>query len=138
MNQPHQDERTRIREAMDRLLAGQATISNGSLTAAALAAEAGVHRMALYKRHADLKNEFNERVRTETQQVPEPEQRLRKTVTKLKETLANKEAELKELRHMVTNLALANAVLTRQQSTPPPSPDLTTAENVIPFRPLNS
>ncbi|MFE7355481.1 hypothetical protein ACFU8Q_20335 [Streptomyces sp. NPDC057543] len=27
--------------------------SNGSLTAAALAAESGVHRMALYKRHAD-------------------------------------------------------------------------------------
>jgi hypothetical protein len=47
MNQEHQDERIRIREAMDRLLTGQATVSNGSMTAAALAAEAGVHRMAL-------------------------------------------------------------------------------------------
>ena len=56
-------ERTRIREAMDRLLAGQATASNGSLTIAALAVEADVHRMALMKRHADLKNEFYERVR---------------------------------------------------------------------------
>ncbi|WP_405478406.1 hypothetical protein [Streptomyces canus] len=45
MNQ-QQDERTRIREAMDRLFAGKATVSNGSLTAVALAAEAGVQRMA--------------------------------------------------------------------------------------------
>ncbi|MFV5998786.1 hypothetical protein ACNPQM_42285, partial [Streptomyces sp. NPDC056231] len=47
MNQQHQDERTRIREAMDRLLSGQAPASNGSLTVVALAAEAGVHRMSL-------------------------------------------------------------------------------------------
>ncbi|WP_436740490.1 hypothetical protein [Streptomyces sp. BBFR102] len=58
MNQQHPDERSRIRAAMDRLLTGQATVSNGSLTVAALAVEAGVHRMALMKRHADLKNEF--------------------------------------------------------------------------------
>lgn len=49
------DERARIRAAMDRLLAGQPARSNGSLTAVALAAEADVHRMALHKRHADLK-----------------------------------------------------------------------------------
>ncbi|MFB7212353.1 hypothetical protein [Streptomyces sp. NPDC056255] len=44
MNQ-HQDEHTRIRQAMDRLLAEQATASNGSLTVVALTVEAGVHRM---------------------------------------------------------------------------------------------
>lgn len=81
MNHQHQDERTV--EAMDRLLAGQATASNGSLTVVALAAESGVHRMALQKRHADLKNAFYERVRNETQQVPEPEKQLRATVAKL-------------------------------------------------------
>ncbi|MET9663399.1 hypothetical protein ABZY11_42875, partial [Streptomyces sp. NPDC006510] len=53
MNEQHPDERTRIREAMDRLLQGQPTVSNGSLTVVALAAEADVHRMALMKRHAD-------------------------------------------------------------------------------------
>ena len=37
--------------------------------------------MALMKRHADLKNEFYERVRNETQQVPESEKRLRETVS---------------------------------------------------------
>lgn len=83
MTQQHQDERASIREAMDRLLAGHATASNNSLTVVALAAEAGVHRMAVMRRHADLKNEFYERVRTETQQVPEPERRLRETVAKL-------------------------------------------------------
>ncbi|MFC9754798.1 hypothetical protein [Streptomyces sp. NPDC056921] len=47
---------------MDRLLAEQATASDGSLTVVALAVEAGVHRMALMKRHADLKIEFCERI----------------------------------------------------------------------------
>lgn len=55
MTEQPTDERTRIRAAMDRLLAGQATASDGSLTIAALAFEADVHRMALMKRHADLK-----------------------------------------------------------------------------------
>lgn len=77
MNEQNQDERTRIREAMDRLLAGQATVSNGGLTAVALAEEAGVHRMDLLKRHVDLKNEFYQRVRSETKQIPESEKRLR-------------------------------------------------------------
>lgn len=132
MNQQHQDERVRIREAMDRLLTGQATASNGSLTVVALAAEANVHRMALLKRHVDLKNEFYERVRVETHQVPETEKRLRETVTKLRKTIANQRAEIEELRQQVTRLALASAVLTQQddrQAEHAPAPD-----NVVPFR----
>ncbi|WP_424862939.1 hypothetical protein [Streptomyces sp. MMS24-I29] len=93
MNQQHEDERFRIRTAMDRLLAGQPTCSNGSLTVVALAAEAGVHRMALQKRHADLKEEFYARVRSETHQTPEVERRLRKEVVRLKEAL-NKPSQL--------------------------------------------
>lgn len=132
MNEQHPDERTRIREAMDRLLAGKATASNGSFTAAELATEAGVHRMALYKRHADLKNEFDERVRKETKQVPETEKQLRATVTKLKKTIANQRAELEELRQLVTNLTLASAVITeRRQSPTEPAP---LPDNVLPFR----
>ncbi|MFD3556845.1 hypothetical protein ACFWWA_32780 [Streptomyces goshikiensis] len=87
MNQHHEDERSRIRVAMDRLLAGQPTCSNGSLTAVALAAEAGVHRMALQKRHADLKEESYARVHSETHQTPEVEKRLRKELVRLKEAL---------------------------------------------------
>lgn len=136
MTEQHQQERARIRQAMDRLLAGQATVSNGSLTAVALAAEADVHRMALLKRHADLKNEFYERLRNETQQVPEPERRLREAVSKLKKTLANKEAELEELRQVVPRLTLASAVLTREEEAsaePGPTPD-----NAIPLRPATT
>ncbi|GAB2879532.1 hypothetical protein GCM10027074_54800 [Streptomyces deserti] len=103
MTEQHQAELHHIRAAMDRLLAGQAIASDGSLTIVALAAEAGVDRMALMKRHADLKNEFSERVRHETRQVPEPEKRLRETVAKLKKTIANQNAEIEELRQLVTN-----------------------------------
>jgi AcrR family transcriptional regulator len=131
-----QDERARIREAMDRLLAGKATASNGSFTVAALAAESGVHRMALYKRHSDLKNEFDERVRKETKQVPETEKQLRATVTKLKKTIANQRAELEELRQLVTRLTLASAVLT--QGTDTPTEPVPERDNVIPFRPPTS
>jgi|SRR5690606_18670276 len=136
MNQQHHDERARIREAMGRLLTGQATASNGSLTVVALAAEAGVHRMAILKRHVDLKNEFYERVRVETHQVSETEKRLRETVTKLKKTIANQRAEIEELRQQVTRLALASAVLTQEEdrqagNAPAPS-------NVVPLRPPNS
>jgi hypothetical protein len=70
MNEQHQDERTRIRDAAERLLAGKPVASDGALTIVALAAEAGVHRMALIKRHADLRNEFNQRVRTQNSRSP--------------------------------------------------------------------
>ncbi|MER7962811.1 hypothetical protein [Streptomyces ardesiacus] len=134
------DERTRIREAMDRLLSGQPTVSNGSLTVAALAVEADVHRMALLKRHADLKNEFYERVRNETQQVPETEKRLRETVAKLRKTVANQKEEIDELRQQVTLLAMAGAVLVDGQVIPPvPEPSAADApDNVLPFRPITS
>ncbi|MEV3875025.1 hypothetical protein [Streptomyces sp. NPDC049906] len=128
----HQNERTRIRAAMDRLLTGQATVSNGSLTITALAVEADVHRMALMKRHADLKNEFYERVRTETQQVPETEKRLRETVTKLRQTVANQKAEIEELRQQVTRLTLASAALTQQQIYSVPAKS--ESGNVVPMR----
>ncbi|KOV62930.1 hypothetical protein ADL00_23505 [Streptomyces sp. AS58] len=132
------DERTRIREAMDRLLAGQPTVSDGSLTVVALAVEADVHRMALFKRHADLKNEFYERVRNETRQVPETEKRLRETVAKLKKTVADQREEIDELRQQVTLLALAGAVLVDGHGSPPaPEPSLADApDNVLPFRPI--
>jgi septin family protein len=132
MTEQPTDERTRIREAMDRLLAGQATASNESLTIAALAVEADVHRMALMKRLADLKNEFYERVRTEAQQVPEEERRLRESVVKLKETVSNQRREIKELRELVTRLTLAAAVLTDQQSQSAPRSQV--PDNVVVFR----
>ncbi|WP_327241505.1 hypothetical protein [Streptomyces sp. NBC_01320] len=131
MNQQHQDERIRIRQAMDRLLAGQATASNGSLGVVALAAEAGVHHIALMKRHADQKNEFYERVRNETQQIPESERRLRETVSKLKKTIANQKSEIEDLRQQVTRLALAAAVLTQDAGRR--MKDAPIGDNILPF-----
>ncbi|GHB10092.1 MULTISPECIES: hypothetical protein [Streptomyces] len=132
MNQQHEDERSRIRAAMDRLLAGQPTSSNGSLTVVALAAEAGVHRMALQKRHADLKEEFYARVRTETHQTPEVEKRLRKEVVRLKEALKDSRAAEAASRHRAEQMALAAAVLILRQ---PDSQDQPAPDNVFPLRP---
>ncbi|WP_461117952.1 hypothetical protein [Saccharothrix stipae] len=103
------------------------------LTVVALAAEAGVHRMALIKRHAHLKNEFYERVRNETKQIPEAVKRLRETIAKLKKTIADQNVEIDELRRQVTNLTLAGTVLTHRidtQDQPRPIPD-----NVVPIHP---
>ena len=133
MNQQHQDERTRIRAAAERLLAGQPVASDGALTVVALAAEASVHRMALMKRHADLKNEFYQRVRTETQQVTDEERRLRQSVATLRQTVAQQREEIHDLRHQVTQLTLAAAVLTQapaRAEAPSHSP-----ANVVPLRP---
>jgi hypothetical protein len=132
MNQQHEDERSRIRTAIDRLLAGQPTSSNGSLTVVALAAEAGVHRMALQKRHADLKEEFYARVRTETHQTPEVERRLRKEVVRLKEALKDSRAAEAASRHRAEQMALAAAVLILRR---PDSADQPAPSNVIPLRP---
>ncbi|MFD5393338.1 hypothetical protein ACFWJW_03675 [Streptomyces sp. NPDC127097] len=132
MNEQHVDERTRIRAAMDRLLAGQPTCSNGSLTVVALAAEAGVHRMALQKRHADLKEEFYARVRTETHQTPEVESRLRKEVVRLKEALKDSRAAEAASRHRAEQMALAAAVLILRQ---PDAQDHPAPDNVIPLHP---
>ncbi|MEV1175665.1 hypothetical protein [Nonomuraea sp. NPDC049784] len=82
-------------------------------TIVSLAAEAGVHRMALQKRHADLKNEFYDRVRTETKQIPETEKRLQEEVAKLKKTVVEQRTEIENLRNQVTQLTLASAVLAR-------------------------
>ncbi len=108
---------------------GQATASSRSLTVVALAAEAGVHRMALLKRHVDLKNESYERVRNETQQIPGTEKRLRETVTKLKRTIAEERTGIQEFRDLVTRLILASAVLTQgKAASAEPASD-----NVIPL-----
>ncbi|MFE4514437.1 hypothetical protein ACFRMQ_09650 [Kitasatospora sp. NPDC056783] len=128
MNQ-QQDERSRIREAIDRLMAGQATRSDGSLTVVALAIEADVHRMALQKRHADLKETFYARARAETHQPPEAEKRLRKDVARLKANpKATRDSEARAW-HRAEQIVLAAAVLTRQdQNAPRKLP-----ENVIPM-----
>ncbi|MFE0805298.1 hypothetical protein [Streptomyces sp. NPDC058812] len=81
--------------------------------------------------HADLKNDFYERIRNETQQMPETERRLRETVTRLKRTISNQRVEIEELRQTVTNLALASAVLTHEKNTSEMHDSF--LDNIVPF-----
>lgn len=122
MNQQHDDERTRIRAAIERLLTGRPERSDGSLTVVALAVEAGVHRMALHKRHADLKEKFHARVRAETHQPPEVEKRLRDEVTRLKKALRQSRTAEEESRHRAEQIVLATAVLLLHADNAPPTP----------------
>jgi chromosome segregation ATPase len=108
---PTPDERDRIRAAMDRILSGTAERSNGALTIVALAQEAEVPRNALTQRHPDLKAEFYTRV-AERGAPSEVEIRLRTTIAALKKTIANKNAELAQLRGDVPALARAVNQLT--------------------------
>ncbi|MGW1735828.1 hypothetical protein [Streptomyces sp. NPDC001999] len=92
--------------------------------------------MALLKRQADLTNEFYERVRTETKQVPETEERLQETVTKLKKTVSDQTTEIVGLCQRVTLLNLASTVLVRERekgTSPAPEPP-DALDNVIPVR----
>ncbi|MEU6366444.1 hypothetical protein ABZ876_12000 [Streptomyces sp. NPDC046931] len=128
MNEQSQDERARIGDAIDRLLAGKPTRSDGSLTVVALAIEADVHRMALQKRHADLEEAFYARVRAET---PEVEKRLRKDVAQLKASLKTVRDSEAEAWSRAEQLVLAAAVLTRRHGTQGPPAAL--PDNVVPM-----
>ncbi|MGQ4615604.1 hypothetical protein [Nocardia sp. R7R-8] len=105
------DERDQIRAAMDRILSGAAERSNGALTIVAPALEADVPRNALTQRHTDLKNEFYARV-AERGAPSEAETQLRATIATLKKTIANKNAELTQLRTDVPALVRAVNQLT--------------------------
>ncbi len=108
---PAPDERDRIRAAMDRILDGTPQASSGALTIVALAHEAGVPRNALTQRHLDLKNEFYERVKKRGA-TPDAEARLRATIVRLKQTIANKNEELTQLHADVPALVRAVNQLT--------------------------
>ncbi|WP_035866808.1 hypothetical protein [Kitasatospora cheerisanensis] len=130
----HAAERERIKEAIDRLLAGAPTRSSGSLTVEGLAVEADVHRMALYKRHADLRELFNERVRTETRQMPESEKRLRRENAALRQSLKDARVAAEEAQWVADQTVLAAAVLISKAKMAAGSKDDQTMGNVIPLR----
>lgn len=132
---PAPDERARIRAAMGRILAGTPERSNGALTVVALALEAEVPRNALTQRHPDLRNEFYEQVRVRGG-VPDVETRLRKKITDLEATVANKNKEIAQLAADVQGFLADNARLSLENQE---LRDLLHGKtNVIPIRPEKS
>lgn len=139
---PALDERDRIRAAMRRILDGAPQHSNGALTIVALAQEAQVPRNALTQRHTDLKNEFYAHVK-ERGAPSEVEARLRKEITELKRTVANKNEELVRLRtdlpalvRIVNQLTLENRQLRADHTNNDAGQAeyISASPNVIPFR----
>jgi uncharacterized tellurite resistance protein B-like protein len=109
---PPDEERTRIRDAMDRLLEGRPIRSNGALTVVCLATEASVKRHLLTHRHVDLREEFYARVKAQGW-VPDSEVKLRARVAELELTLRQArdraiaaESEVALLRRMNNVLAV--------------------------------
>ncbi len=74
-------------------MAGAPERSNGALTVVALAVEADVPRNALTQRHTDLKNEFYQRIKEGGDEA-----RLRATIARLRQAIADKNKELARLR----------------------------------------
>jgi septal ring factor EnvC (AmiA/AmiB activator) len=130
---PAPEERDRIRAAMDRIFAGTAENATGALTIVALAHEAGVPRNALTQRHTDLKTEFYARVR-ERGGSSEVDDRLRATITRLKNTIANKNTELEQLRADVPALVRTISVLTLENQQLREAHDQA-GSTVVPFGP---
>jgi chromosome segregation ATPase len=96
---------------MKRILTGTPERSNGALTIVALAIEADVPRNALTQRHLGLKNEFYEHLRARGA-TPDVETRLRRRISELKKTIANKNDEIAQLRTDVEGFLAENTRLT--------------------------
>jgi hypothetical protein len=121
----YEDERRRIRDAINRLLAGVPIRSTGSWTIVTLATEAGVKRVALTHRHTDLQQEFRDRAKA-LDNVPPKEAELKLQVQELKESLRAKERELARLlaeeklwSRLVRALELDNDAMRRECGKPP-------------------
>lgn len=109
------DERRVIRDAMDRLLAGQPVRSTGALTVVALAEEAGVKRHLLTHRHPDLKEEFYAKVRAQGA-VPHSELVLQNRLAELQAKIESLRADRDSARAEAALLRRMNNVLAAEKA----------------------
>lgn len=106
------DERRRIRDAMDRLLEAKPLHSDGKLTVKSLADEAQVKRWLLTHRHLDLQDEFRAkiaqhgRIPKAIQLVQDENATLRTDITKLSAELAVERETVKRLERVIYVLSL--------------------------------
>lgn len=96
-------ERRMIRDAMDRLIAGEPVRSDGKLTIKSLAEEAGVKRWLLTHRHTDLQGEFRDRVAAFGTE-PEPVRKLKQQVGDLQQENERLRRDLRDARETCTLL----------------------------------
>lgn len=107
-NDQRQNERESLEAAMNRLLAGEPAISDGTLTATALVVEAGFapnQRYLLTHKHLDVKAEFYRRIADVYGKTPR-EQRVA-------QQLENAEAANELLKNKIDKLARERATLIR-------------------------
>ncbi len=106
-----------IRDAMDRLIAGQALHSDGKLTVKSLAEEARVKRWLLTHRHTDLQDEFRARIASTDAELPairglqEEKAKAAKKVTALTADVTALTATIHQLERIIQVLALENQQL---------------------------
>jgi hypothetical protein len=105
-------DRRLIREASERLLAGAPQRSDGKLTIATLAIEAGVRRHRLYEHHADLVAEF--RTRTAGFAVSPDVQGLRQQLADAHEKIRALQATEAALEAKIKTLCAVIAELTHE------------------------
>ena len=96
MTESDADRRT-IRDAMDRLIAGDPVRSDGKLTIKSLAEEAGVKRWMLTHRHTDLQDEFRARIAGFGAE-PEPVRKLKQQVGDLQQENERLRRDLRDAR----------------------------------------
>ena len=108
-------ERQRIRDAMDRLLAGKPIRSDGKLTIKSLAVEAGVKRWVLTHKHTDIQDEFRDRVRSQDS-TTEATRALHEKISTLERDRKRDRAEGREAVAKTKLLARAVQVLALENS----------------------
>jgi len=112
--------RKAIRDAMDRLLAGNPIRSDGKLTIKSLASEAKVKRWVLTHQHTDLQSEFRLRCDNQgktpanQQELVEKHATMKNQIEKYKAKLADTTEENHRLTRIVQVLTLENLQLKDQ------------------------
>jgi hypothetical protein len=128
----NQLERAAIEAAMQRLLDGTPTRSNGSLTIVALAQEAGLRRNKLTHKHTDLRDRFRAEV-ARRDGVTEREVKLRDEIAALDAQLAQVKQERDTYRTTSETFARAMHVLTIENQTLRKEATNTWRANVVPL-----
>lgn len=131
---PTSDERQRLRDAMERLLAGKPIRSNGALTIVCLAEEAGLKRHLLTHRHTDLRDEFYARVKAQGK-IPDSELALRARIAELTDVVAKLRVDNRALVGQVTSLRRMNNVLAVENLGRRTAPNQPASNTVRPLRP---